>query len=189
MKLIYRMICLITISMYSFAGNIPDPIVHVAPLWVASEYGWYWGASVSGAVELNRHHMVIATADYAPWGGVFSNETETNGKEVHFGGTLGYQYQFCFANNFLKVSPGIVTGLSSIPNLFGESILDIDPYERSSSSHNENQAERSIIWGLGPDLSIELGRDDFTGFMRARVLFPREYSVALLTNIGVSYAF
>ncbi len=189
MKIIYSIVLLITISLNSFAGQIPDPIVHVAPLWVASEYGWYWGVSVSGAVEVSRHHVVIATADYAPWGGVFSNETETNGKEIHFGGTFGYQYQFYLANNFLKISPGIVTGLSSIPNLFGSSILDIDPYERSSTSNTDNQTERSLIWGIGPDLSIEIGKDDFTGFVRARALFPREYSIALLTNIGVSYAF
>jgi len=187
MRSIRILFLLISTLSISFANERVQPTINFSPVWVMAEYGWYWGASISGGVITNQHHTILGTVDLAPWGGMFMTDVSTNGEENHFGGTFAYQYKFRIADDFLKLSPGVVTGFASIPYIYGT--MFEGPFDSTTSTISEPKPERETIWGVGPDLGMELGRKNLNFNIRGRVLFARDYNTALLTNIGVSYIF
>ena len=186
MKYIYSFFFISALSIFAFAEKNIKPTINLSPIWVLSDgYGTYWGASISGGVILKQHHTLIATADLAPWGGISITDVATNGKDNHFGGTVAYQYKFRIANNFLKISPGIVTGVSTIPYVYGTMP---SPSDTTSSTLDEPKPDRETVWGIGPDLSVELGRKKINFFARGRLLFAKKENIVLLTNIGISFS-
>ena len=184
MKIIYSLCTLFVLSAAISAENNVRPAITLAPLFVyTDDYGVYWGASISSGVVVKKHHAILATADIAPVGFLGITDVETNGEESHYGATLAYQYKFIFAKEFLSIAPGIIVGFSSIPFVYGTYRLDNVVIDYKA------YPEREVIWGVGPDLTIELGRKKPKFFMRNRFLYVGQYNMAMLPTIGISYSF
>lgn len=161
-----------------------QPVIGISPLWIAGEYGLYWGVSITAWVELMQHHKIALSADLAPLGLLGMTDVDTEGKEQHWGGTLSYLFKVAILKNLIRIEPGATIGLSSIPYIYGtfrEPNIDTTP------STSEMRPKRETIWGLGPELRISIGRNNVQFFMGGRTLFAENYNTALFTNLGISF--
>lgn len=184
-KIHYGIIILLTAFQfgYSQTSKTIQPVIGISPLFVAGEYGFYWGVSISGGIELMQHHKIALSADLAPLGFLSMTDVDTEGKEQHWGATLSYLYKIAIINNLIRIEPGAAIGLSSIPYIYG---TFPGPGIETSPSSSKTRPQRETIWGLGPELRISVGRNNVQFFMAARTLFAENDNTTLLTNLGIS---
>jgi len=169
-------------SLFAAPGSVLEPELGIAPLWVVGGYGLYWGVSLSGGATIGKLHRVSAHVDLAPVGGLGITDVATEGREQHWGGTLGYQLQLEMGNGLLRVAPGATAGLSSIPYVFGTF-----PGPGADTAPRGKHPKRETIWGAGPELSVSVGSRRVRFFVDGRMLFATGSNWALLTNAGVSF--
>jgi len=168
---------------YSQTSKTTQPVISISPLWVAAEYGMYWGISLTGGLIFLKHHKISLCADLAPLGFLGMTDVDTEGKEQHWGGTLSYLFQIGCGNNLIRFEPGVTIGLTSIPYIYG---TFPDPDNDITPSIAETRPERETVFGLGPELRISIGRNNVQFFMAGRTLFAEKYNTVLLTNMGIS---
>lgn len=170
-------------SGFSQSSKVVQPAIGVSPLWIAGEYGLYWGLTLTGELVFMKRHKVSLSADLAPLGLLDMTDVDTEGKEQHWGGTLSYLFQIGIANNLMRIEPGATIGLSSIPYIYG---TFPSPIIDTTNSIDEERPERETILGFGPELRISIGRKSIQFFISGRSLFAKNHNFALLTNAGVA---
>jgi len=142
-------------SGFSQSGKTIQPEIDFSPLWVAAEYGLYWGVSITNGLVFMKHHKISLCADLAPVGLLGMTDVDTEGKKQHWGGTLGYLFQIGFGNNLIRIEPGAIIGLFSIPYIYGTypgTYID-------NATSPKKIPEREIVWGMGPELRISIGKN------------------------------
>ncbi len=170
-------------STYSHRGKAIEPTIGIAPLWVAAEYGLYWGFTFSGKIKIVQHNVLSMHVDVAPMGLLTITDVDTKGKLQHWGSTLSYLFQMELTNKRLRIEPGIAIGAATTPYIYGT--FHLFPVD-SAYSKQVTHPKRETVLGIGPQLRISLGKNRMKFFADGRMLFAKN-NLATLANVGISF--